>query len=69
MHKVKVEQFEGPLDLLLQLIEDQKLEITQVSLAQVTEQYIKILNQSTPEQVTSTELADFLVVAARVFLF
>ena len=68
MHKVKVEQFEGPLDLLLQLIEDQKLEITQVSLAQVTEQYIKILNQSTPEQVTSTELADFLVVAARLLL-
>lgn len=67
MHKVKVEEFEGPLDLLLQLIEEQKLEITKVSLAQVTEQYIKILN-SAQDQVRVEELADFLVVAARLLL-
>lgn len=67
MHKVKVEQFEGPLDLLLQLIEDQKLEITQVALSEVTEQYIKILNQA-QDQVPVEELADFLVVAARLLL-
>ncbi|MAF14343.1 MAG: hypothetical protein CMI53_05660 [Parcubacteria group bacterium] len=68
MHKVKVEQFEGPLDLLLQLIEQQKLEITQVSLAQVTEQYIQILNQSAKQSINTSELADFLVVAARLLL-
>lgn len=68
MYKVKVEQFEGPLDLLLKLIEDQKLEITEVSLSQVTEQYIKILNQSTGSQVKTEELADFLVVASRLLL-
>lgn len=68
MHKIKVEQFEGPLDLLLQLIEQQKLEITKVSLAQVTEQYIQILNQSTKGQIQASELADFLVVAARLLL-
>lgn len=68
MYKVKVQQFEGPLDLLLQLIEDQKLEITKVSLAQVTEQYIQILNQSAQNQVSAEELADFLVVAARLLL-
>ncbi|NUM25043.1 MAG: segregation/condensation protein A [Candidatus Buchananbacteria bacterium] len=68
MHKVKVEQFEGPLDLLLQLIEQQKLEITKVSLAQVTEQYIQILNQSSQDQIKAEELADFLVVAARLLL-
>ena len=66
-HKIKTDQFEGPLDLLLQLIEDQKLEITQISLAQVTEQYIKILNQN-QSQVKIEELADFLVVAARLLL-
>jgi len=68
MHKIKVEQFEGPLDLLLQLIEDQKLEITKVSLAQVTEQYIEILNDAAQDQVTAEELADFLVIASRLLL-
>ena len=68
MHKVKVQQFEGPLDLLLQLIEEQKLEITEIALAEVTEQYIQVLNQAAKEQVRSDELADFLVIAARLLL-
>lgn len=68
MHKVKVEEFEGPLDLLLQLIEEQKLEIIKVSLSQVTEQYIQILNQSAKDQIKTSELADFLVIAARLLL-
>ena len=68
MHKVKVDQFEGPLDLLLQLIEENKLEITKVSLAAVTEQYIQVLNQAAKEQVKASDLADFLVIAARLLL-
>jgi segregation and condensation protein A len=68
MHKIKIEQFEGPLDLLLQLIEENELEITEVSLASVTEQYIQILNRSTKENIATSELADFLVVAARLLL-
>lgn len=68
MHKVKIEQFEGPLDLLLQLIEQEKMEITKVSLAAVTEQYIQTLNQIPREQIKTEDLADFLVVAARLLL-
>lgn len=68
MHKIKVESFEGPLDLLLQLIEEQKLEITNVALAEVTEQYIAVLNESAADDVPADELADFLVVAARLLL-
>jgi segregation and condensation protein A len=68
MHKIKVEQFEGPLDLLLQLIEENKLEITKISLAAVTEEYIQVLNQSTKENIAASELADFLVIAARLLL-
>lgn len=68
MYKVKIEQFEGPLDLLLQLIEQQQLEITKISLAEVTEQYIQILHQAAERQIKATELADFLVVAARLLL-
>lgn len=42
-YQIKIEKFEGPLDLLLQLIESQKLEITEVSLASVTDQYLEYL--------------------------
>lgn len=68
-YKVKLEQFEGPLDLLLQLIEEQKLDITQVSLAQVTDQYIEYLHQAVDKhQISAGELADFLVVASKLLL-
>lgn len=66
MYKIQLEQFEGPLDLLLELIEDRKLDISNVSLAAVTEQFLGYLSQSAglhPE-----ELADFLVVAAKLLL-
>lgn len=66
MYKIKIEQFEGPLDLLLQLIEREELDITKVSLAQVTEQYLKYLKQV--EILYPEELADFLVVAAKLLL-
>jgi segregation and condensation protein A len=65
-YTIHLQQFQGPLDLLLQLIEEQKLDITQLSLAQVTDQYIEYLDQS-PE-IDPRELADFLVVAAKLLL-
>ncbi len=67
MHPVKTTQFEGPLDLLLQLIEEQKLDITQLSLAAVTEQYLAVL-QRIGERLSADALADFLAVAARLLL-
>jgi len=66
MYTTKLEQFSGPLDLLLQLIEQEKLDITQISLANVTNQFLEYLKQietSRPE-----ELADFLVIAAKLLL-
>ncbi|MHB2020544.1 MAG: segregation and condensation protein A, partial [Candidatus Xenobia bacterium] len=39
MWQIHLEQFEGPLDLLLALVEREKLEITELSLARVCEQY------------------------------
>lgn len=63
MFEIKNEQFAGPLDLLLQLIEEQELEITEVSLAQVAGEYLKYVNQ---HSVPAEELADFLVIATRL---
>lgn len=62
-YRVQVEHFEGPLDLLLQLVEKNELEISTVSLASVTGQFVEYVNtQSVPPE----ELADFLVVASRL---
>ena len=63
-YKIKTEKFSGPLDLLLQLIEQQKLEITEISLSQVTDQYIQHLEEM--QEFDPEELADFLVVAGRL---
>jgi segregation and condensation protein A len=63
---VKLEQFEGPLDLLLELIQKEKLEITRISLAKVTDSYLEHLKKNL--DISSENLADFLVVAARLIL-
>lgn len=65
MLAVKVEQFEGPLDILLQLIEEEKLDITTMSLASVTDQYLTRL-ASIADHLRASELADFLVIAAKL---
>ncbi|MBN1888401.1 MAG: segregation/condensation protein A [Thermoflexales bacterium] len=66
-YAVKLPVFEGPLDLLLYLIEREELDITKVSLAQVTDQYLAYLNSL--EQLEVDNLADFLVIAAKLILF
>ncbi len=64
MNEVKLEKFTGPLDLLLSLIEDEKLNITEISLSQVTEQFFAYLNEL--EEKEPESLADFLVIATRL---
>ena len=63
---VKLPVFEGPLDLLLCLIEREELDITEVSLAQVTDQFLEYVR--TLERVDLDVLADFLVVAAQLLV-
>jgi len=64
MYAVKLEQFEGPLDLLLSLIEQEQLDITTVSLAKVANSYIEHINQLS--ELNPEEVADFLVVASKL---
>lgn len=66
MHSFRFAEFEGPLDLLLQLIERQELDITRVSLAAVTDQFLDII--SAPGVVELSQLADYLVIAAKLIL-
>ena len=56
--------YEGPLDLLLQLIERAELDITRLALAQVTDQYLEHLRYL-PE-TAADEVSAFLVIAAKL---
>lgn len=62
----KHEKFEGPFELLLELIEKEKLVISDISLARVTDEYIAYIK--TLERLDPEALAEFLVVAAQLML-
>lgn len=66
MYQIKLEQFEGPLDLLLNLIEEEKLDITRVSLAKVADQYLDYIKSK--KDIKLENLADFLSVASKLIL-
>ena len=63
-YAVSLPLFEGPLDLLLHLIEQEKLDINEISLVAVTDAYLKTIDQL--EELAPGALADFLVVASRL---
>lgn len=63
---IKLEKFEGPLSLLLQIIEKEEMDITEISLAKIADQYIEYIRSLS--KTNSEEMADFLVVAARLLL-
>ena len=65
-YHIKLEQFEGPLDLLLQLTEQEKLDITRVSLAKIADQYLSYIAEA--KDITLAHLADFLSIASRLIL-
>ncbi|MBT4120830.1 MAG: segregation/condensation protein A [Candidatus Magasanikbacteria bacterium] len=60
----KLQQFSGPLDLLLSLIDDKKLSVSELSLSEVTEQFLVHLDKI--EDKKPEDFADFLVVATRL---
>ena len=63
-YQISTEVYSGPLDLLLQLIEKAELDITRLSLAQVTDQYLEHLHQL--QNQDASEMSAFLVIAARL---
>jgi len=65
-YPVRLPAFEGPLDLLLRLIEREELDITAISLAQVTDQYLAIVEEMGRRNLAN--LTAFLVVAAKLVL-
>lgn len=60
----KLDKFSGPLDVLLNLIEEKQMSISELSLSEVTEQFLDHLSKL--EDKRPEDLADFLVVATRL---
>ncbi len=63
-YSVSIPVFQGPLDLLLQLIERAELDITKLSLARVTNQYLSYLESLS--NLNAEEVSGFLVIAAKL---
>ena len=63
-YPVSLPIFDGPIELLLHLIERQELDITEVSLVAITDQYLRAIEAL--QEIEPEALADFLVVAARL---
>lgn len=61
-YRFKLENFEGPLDLLLHLIKDAKLDIATVKLAEITEQYLEYMQDI--KNVDMDKASEFITVAA-----
>jgi segregation and condensation protein A len=73
MYELKLEKFSGPLEKLLELIEDQKLDVNEVSMAKVTDDFLKYLDTFKNGEVSlggfSSDLrllADFISVASKL---
>lgn len=65
-YRIELPAFSGPLDLLLHLIEREELDITAISLAHVTEQYLLQVEKLKQDRVE--HMIDFLVIGARLVL-
>ncbi len=66
MYEYTTEKFSGPIEKLLELIEEKKLEITDLSLAEITADFLEYVKKI--EAVEPRLLADFVAVAASLLL-
>src|SRR5438046_1086027 len=62
--KISLPSYEGPLDLLLDLIRGQKLDIYDIPIAKITEQYLEYLHLM--EELDVDVASEFLVIAAQL---
>lgn len=61
-YKIKIENFEGPLDLLCHLIDKNKMDICDIKISEITDQYIGYINQM--EQMNLEIASEFLIMAS-----
>jgi len=64
--QIKIENFEGPLDLLCHLIDKNKMDIYDINLNEITDQYIEYINQMEKEKLAIS--SEFLIMASALLL-
>ncbi|NDG84631.1 MAG: hypothetical protein EBX52_06285 [Proteobacteria bacterium] len=64
---IRLEQFEGPLDLMLYLIQSQELDISTVSISKITDQYLHALKLM--QEMDFDIASEFLLMAATLILW
>ena len=66
MMEVTTEKFSGPFGLLLSLIESEEMDITEIALAKIADEYVNYIRLH--KDINPEEMADFLVIAAKLLL-
>ena len=61
-YRFKLDNFEGPIDLLLHLIKDSKLDIETVKLSEITDQYLKYMEDV--QNIDVDKASEFITIAA-----
>ena len=64
--QIRIENFEGPLDLLCHLIDKNKMNIYDINLNEITDQYIEYINQMQKEKLAIS--SEFLIMASTLLL-
>lgn len=63
-YTIKMENFEGPLDLLCHLIDKNKMDICDIKICEITDQYLEYLNEM--HQMNLDVTSEFIVMASRL---
>lgn len=67
-YEIKLDKFSGPLEKLLELIEEKQMEITLINLAEITNDFLGYLKTLTEKTTHPNIIADFVVIASRLLL-
>lgn len=67
IYSIKLENFEGPLDLLCHLIDKNKMDIYDINISEIADQYIDYINQM--EKMNLDITSEFLVMFINIIIF
>ena len=65
-YSIKINEFEGPLDLLLHLIKESNIDIYEISIEEITNQYLEYINKM--EELNIEVASSYLTMAAELML-
>ena len=63
-YSIKIDNFEGPLDLLMHLIEKNKMDIMDIKISVITDQYLEYLKEM--QRMNLEVTSEFIVMASRL---